>query len=92
MSEISVEAAAAVEELRQMQPQWTIQDQGGHFRLRRADGSSFYVCPITGDHWRGYNAACIKGLALVKVILKDEADRLVLPRHVFGAPLASSAK
>jgi hypothetical protein len=88
----SPEAAAAVEELRQMQPQWTIQDFGGHFRLRRSDGTSTYLCHITGDHWRGFNQAAIKGLAMAKEILKDEADRLALPRHVFGAPLASSAK
>jgi hypothetical protein len=83
---MSPEAAAAVEELRQMQPQMTIADTGGHFRLRRADGKSLYLCAITGDHWRGFNQAAIKGLAMAKAILADEAERVKLPSPTFGAP------
>lgn len=88
---MSAEAESAIEELRTMQPQMTIADTGGHFRLRRTDGTLLYLNTITGDHWTGYNAACLKGLALPKETLKDEADRLALPRQMFGAPVSGSS-
>jgi hypothetical protein len=38
------------------------------------------------------NQAAIKGLAMAKAILKDEAAKLAIGRKTFGNTLASSAK
>jgi hypothetical protein len=89
---ISVEAAAAFEQLRLLPGNWRIADFGGHWRVQRINGDSYFLGHISADKWSAFNRCAIAGLAFVKSMLADEAARLLLPRYVFGASPSSSAK
>ena len=69
---ISAEALAAIEELRQLPGNFRVTNFGGHWRLQRSDGTSWYVWHVSADHWSAFNAACLKGLRMAKAMLADE--------------------
>ena len=74
---ISAEALGAIEELRQLPGNFRVTNFGGHWRLQRLDGTSWYVWHVSADHWSAFNAACLKGLRMAKAMLANEAGRLV---------------
>ena len=47
---ISAEALAAIEELRQLPGNFRVTNFGGHWRLQRLDGTSWYVWHVSADH------------------------------------------